>query len=145
MPLKSALRAADVLGTDDTPASLGTGAATSADGRREPARLYGPHQRGLYRRRAGPDPAWRLLVPAPRRPSPASGSWTATAGSWSATTTAATSSYGTGLAGVQQCVAHLYRYLDDAYATDPQSQVWTAGDALRRMLPRRPSPDFRRS
>jgi transposase len=34
---------------------------------------------------------------------------------------------------VQQCVAHLYRYLDDAYAIDPGSQVWTrqAGDALR--------------
>jgi len=34
---------------------------------------------------------------------------------------------------VQQCLAHLYRYLDDAYATGPDSQVWTrqAGDALR--------------
>ena len=43
-------------------------------------------------------------------------------------------SYDAGLAGVQQCVAHLYRYLDDAYATDPVSQAWTrqAGDALRR-------------
>ena len=42
-------------------------------------------------------------------------------------------SYDAGLAGVQQCLAHLYRYLDDAYATDPESQVWTrqAGDALR--------------
>jgi transposase len=34
---------------------------------------------------------------------------------------------------VQQCLAHLYRYLDDAYAIDPESQIWTrqAGDALR--------------
>ena len=42
-------------------------------------------------------------------------------------------SYDAGLAGVQQCLAHLYRYLDDAYAIDPVSQVWTrqAGDALR--------------
>src|SRR5439155_25598397 len=42
-------------------------------------------------------------------------------------------SYDAGLTGVQQCLAHLYRYLDDAYATDPESQVWTrqAGDALR--------------
>jgi hypothetical protein len=42
-------------------------------------------------------------------------------------------SYDAGLAGVQQCLAHLYRYLNDAYATDPVSQVWTrqAGDALR--------------
>jgi hypothetical protein len=36
-------------------------------------------------------------------------------------------------AGVQQCLAHLYRYLDDACATGSVSQVWTrqAGDALR--------------
>jgi transposase len=42
-------------------------------------------------------------------------------------------SYDTRLAGVQQCLAHLYRYLDDAYAIDPPSQVWTrqASDALR--------------
>ena len=42
-------------------------------------------------------------------------------------------SYDTGLAGVQQCLAHLYRYLEDTYAIDPGSQVWTrqAGDALR--------------
>ncbi|MGH3406295.1 MAG: IS66 family transposase [Streptosporangiaceae bacterium] len=42
-------------------------------------------------------------------------------------------SYDAGLAGVQQCLAHLYRYLDDAYATGPVSPAWTrqAGDALR--------------
>jgi transposase len=32
-------------------------------------------------------------------------------------------SYDAGLAGVQQCLAHLYRYLDDAYAIDPESQI----------------------
>ena len=42
-------------------------------------------------------------------------------------------SYDAGLAGVQQCLAYMYRYLDDAYATGPESQAWTrqAGDALR--------------
>ena len=42
-------------------------------------------------------------------------------------------SHDAGLAGVQQCLAHLYRYLDDAYAIDPVSQAWArqAGDALR--------------
>jgi hypothetical protein len=42
-------------------------------------------------------------------------------------------SYDAGPAGVQQCLAHLYRYLDDTCATDPESQVWTrqVGDALR--------------
>jgi hypothetical protein len=39
----------------------------------------------------------------------------------------------TTLAGVQQYPVHLYRYLDDACATDPVSQAWDrqAGDALR--------------
>ena len=34
---------------------------------------------------------------------------------------------------VQQCLAHLYLYLDDAYATGPESQAWTrqADEALR--------------
>ena len=51
-------------------------------------------------------------------------------------------SYDAGLGGVQQCLAHLYRYLDDAYAIDPVSQVWTrqAGDALRAAA-RRTIPD----
>lgn len=61
-------------------------------------------------------------------------------------------SYDAGLAGVQQCLAHPYRYPDDAYATDPVSQAWTrqAGDALReaaakgqgspRGQPRQPQP-----
>lgn len=42
-------------------------------------------------------------------------------------------SYDAGLAGVQQCLAHLYRYPGDAFAIDPVSQAWTrqAGDALR--------------
>ena len=88
--LKDALRAADVLGTDETPAPLTT-AATSAEGLREPARLHGADHARLYRRRAGPDLVRRGRATAPRRRSPGSGSWTATAGSWSATTTAATS------------------------------------------------------
>jgi transposase len=42
-------------------------------------------------------------------------------------------SYDRHLAGVQQCVAHLLRYLDDAHDIDPVAQVWTVqvGDALR--------------
>jgi transposase len=42
-------------------------------------------------------------------------------------------SYDTSLAGVQQCLAHLIRYLDDAYAIDTDAQAWArqAADALR--------------
>ena len=45
-------------------------------------------------------------------------------------------SYDADLAGVQQCVAHLSRYLDDVYALDPTAQVWTrqAADALRETI-----------
>ena len=42
-------------------------------------------------------------------------------------------SYDADLAGVQQCLAHLLRYLDDAYAIDTDSQAWArqVADALR--------------
>ena len=56
------------------------------------------------------------------------------AGSGRATST--TSSVGVGVdqrAGVQQCLAHLLRYLDDAHAIDPDAQAWgrQVADALR--------------
>jgi hypothetical protein len=42
-------------------------------------------------------------------------------------------SYDADLAGVQQCLAHLLRYLGDAYEIDPGSQLWAqqVADALR--------------
>ncbi|MEP7180323.1 MAG: IS66 family transposase [Pseudonocardiales bacterium] len=42
-------------------------------------------------------------------------------------------SYDTDLAGVQQCLAHLLRYLDDAHAIDTDAQDWArqVADALR--------------
>ena len=42
-------------------------------------------------------------------------------------------SYDAQLAGVQQCVSHLLRYLDDAYDIGPASQMWArqVADALR--------------
>ena len=86
--LKDALRAADVLGTDETPAPLTT--ATTTRRLRQPARLHRADHARVHRRRAGPDLVRRAAT-APSWRSRASGSWTATAGSWSATTTAATS------------------------------------------------------
>ena len=129
--LKDALRAADVLGTDETPAPLTT-AATSAEG------CGNPHVYTVRTMLAWTGGGADLI-------------WYGAAGN--RTKLAITGfgildgyrgvlvrddyggylSYDAGLAGVQQCLAHLYRYLDDAYATDPVSQVWTrqAGDALR--------------
>jgi Transposase IS66 family len=82
----------------------------------------------------GPDLIWYGAagdVPRPR--SPGSGSWTATAGSWSATITAATSATTPGSPESSSAWRTCTGTLDDAYATDPQSQAWTpqAGDALR--------------
>jgi hypothetical protein len=51
--LKDALRAAEVVGTDETPAPL-TAAAASAEGCGNP-HVYTAHHERIYRRRAGPD------------------------------------------------------------------------------------------
>src|SRR6266702_6128510 len=129
--LKDALRASDVPGTEETPAPLTT-AATSAEGCGNP-HVYTARTMRAYTG-GGPDLIWygrggrpdqgaghRVRDPGrlPRCPGPRR--------------LRGYLSYDTGLAGVQQCLAHLYRYLDDAYAIDPVSQVWTrqAGDALR--------------
>jgi transposase len=129
--LKDALRAAGVLGTDETPAPLTT-AAASAQGCGNPHVYTVRTLRGWTG--GGPDLIWYG----------AAGNRTKAAISGFGILDGFTGvlvrddyggylSYDARLAGVQQCLAHLYRYLDDAYAVDPVSQVWTrqAGDALR--------------
>ena len=129
--LKDALRMADVLGTDETPAPLTT-AAASAEGCGNPHVYTVRTLRGWAG--GGPDLIWYG----------AAGNRTKAAitgfgildryrGTLVRDDYGGYLSYDASLAGVQQCLAHLYRYLDDAYAIDPQSQVWTrqAGDALR--------------
>ena len=129
--LKDGLKAADVLGTDETPAPLTT-AAASADG------CGNPHVYTVRTMRAytggGPDLIW--YGAAGNRTKAAItgfGILDGYRGVLVRDDYGGYLSYDAGLAGVQQCLAHLYRYLDDAYATDPQSQAWTrqAGDALR--------------
>ena len=129
--LKDALKAADVLGTDETPAPL-TGAATSADG------CGNPHVYTVRTMRAyaggGPDLIWYGAAGNRTKAAIAGfGILDGYRGVLVRDDYGGYLSYDTGLAGVQQCLAHLYRYLDDAYATGPVSQVWTrqAGDALR--------------
>ena len=129
--LKDGLKAADVLGTDETPAPLAT-AATSAD------RCGNPHVYTVRTLRGWTGGGCDLI-------------WYGAAGNRTKEAISGFGiledyhgvlvrddyggylSYDTSLAGVQQCLAHLYRYLDDAYAIDPHTQLWTrqAGDALR--------------
>ena len=129
--LKGALRAAGVPGTDETPAPLTTAAASAED-------CGNPHVYTVRTMLActggGPDLIWygaagnrtKLSITGFGIPGGYRGVLVRDDyGGYL--------SYDAGLAGVQQCLARLYRYLDDAYAIDLVSQVWTrqAGDALR--------------
>lgn len=125
--LKDGLRAADVLGTDETPAPLAT-----AEGCGNP-HVYTVRTMNAYTG-GGPDLIW--YGAAGNRTKAAItgfGILDGFAGVLVRDDYGGYLSYDSALAGVQQCLAHLYRYLDDAYATGPESQVWArqAGDALR--------------
>ena len=129
--LKDALRASDVLGADETPAPLTT-AATSAQG------CGNPHVYTVRTMRAytggGADLIWFGAAGDRTKASITGfGILDGYRGVLVRDDYGGYLSYDAGLAGVQQCLAHLYRYLDDAYEIGPASQVWTrqAGDALR--------------
>ena len=128
--LKDALRAADVLGTDETPAPLAT-AAASADGCGNP-HVYTVRTMNAYTG-GGPDLIWYGAA-GNRTKASITGFeiLDGFAGVLVRDDYGGYLSYDGRLAGVQQCLAHLYRYLDDAYATSPDAQAWTrqAGDAL---------------
>ena len=146
--LKAALREQEVLGTDETPAPL-TNAARTAAAQTDAAQTdaagtstvmdcYNPHAYTVRTMNAytggGPDLVWY--------------------GAAGDRTMASISSFGIlddfrgvlvrddfggyvhyddDLAGVQQCLSHLLRYLDDARAIDPDAQAWArqVADALR--------------
>src|SRR5271169_4888252 len=129
--LKDALRAAGVLGTDETPAPLTTAAASEQD-------CGNPHvytvRTMLAYTGGGADLIWYGAAGNRTKASITGfGILDGFAGVLVRDDYGGYLSYDAGLAGVQQCLAHLYRYLDDTYAIDPVSQVWTrqAGDALR--------------
>ncbi len=129
--LKDALRASDVLGTDETPAPLTT-AATSEQNCGNP-HVYTVRTMQAYTG-GGPDLIWYGAAGDRTKASITGfGILDGYRGVLVRDDYGGYLSYDDALAGVQQCLAHLYRYLDDAYATDPVSQVWTrqAGDALR--------------
>jgi transposase len=129
--LKDALQAADVLGTDETPAPLTTAAASAEN-------CGNPHVYTVRTMRSyaggGPDLIWYGAAGDRTKASITGfGILDGFAGVLVRDDYGGYLSYDAGLAGVQQCLAHLYRYLDDACATGPETQAWTrqAGDALR--------------
>jgi len=141
--LKGALREQDVLGTDETPAPLtATGAAAEKNEDCSNPQVFTVRTMRAYTRGWAGDRVDDLagdLV------------WYGAAGTRTKKAITAFGiledyhgvlvrddfggyvSYDEQLAGVQQCLSHLLRYLDDAYDIDPATQLWArqVADALR--------------
>jgi transposase len=144
--LKAALREQDVLGTDETPAPLtATGAAAEKNEDCSNPQVFTVRTMRAYTRGWAGDPVEDLagdLV------------WYGAAGTRTKKAITAFGildsfcgvlvrddfggyvSYDKTLAGVQQCLSHLLRYLDDAYDIDPATQMWArqVADALRKAI-----------
>ncbi len=135
--LKAALCAADVLGTDETPAPVtasGAAAQTAMTG----VDISNPHVFTVRTMRScttgGADLVWfGAAGTRTKKEITAFGILDAFDGVLVRDDFGGYLSYDAGLAGVQQCVAHLLRHLQDAHDIDPGVQVWTvqAADALR--------------
>lgn len=118
--LKDALRAAAVLGTDETSAPLTT-APTSAEGCGNP-HVYTVRTMNAYTG-GGSDLIWYGAAGDRTKAAITGfGILGGYAGVLVRDDYGGYLSYDKTLTGVQQCLAHLYRYLDDAFATDPVSQ-----------------------
>ena len=106
----------------------------------QPARLHRPHDGRLHpRRRRAEPPIWSGTArpeTGPRPRSARSGSWITYRGVLVRDDYGGYLSYDDDLAGVQQCLAHALRYLDDAYAIDPRPQGWArqVADTLRETI-----------
>jgi len=129
--LKTALRAQEVVGTDETPAPL-----TDAAGR-EPG-CPNPHVYTVRTMRAytrgGADLVWYGAAGDRTKSSiSAFGILDDFRGVLVRDDFGGYLGYDPVLAGVQQCLAHVLRYLDDAHTIDPDAQAWArqVADALR--------------
>jgi len=132
--LKQALLQAPVLGTDETPAPL-TEAAIAQDDCRNP-HVYTVRTMCAYTG-GGPDLVWYGAAGDRTKTSiSAFGILDAFRGILVRDDFGGYVSYDTDLAGVQQCLSHLLRYLDDAYAIDPIAQAWArqVADVLRKVI-----------
>jgi hypothetical protein len=129
--LKAALREQEVLGTDETPAPL-TGAAGNEPDCHNP-HVYTVRTMGAYTG-GGADLVWYGAAGNRTKASiTAFGILDDFRGVLVRDDFGGYASYDTDLAGVQQCLAHLLRYLDDAHAIDTDAQAWArqVADALR--------------
>jgi transposase len=129
--LKAALRGQEVLGTDETPAPLTTAAGSQPD-------CPNPHVYTVRTMRAytggGADLVWYGAAGDRTKISiSAFGILDEFRGVLVRDDYGGYTSYDDDLAGVQQCLAHMIRYLDDAHAIDPDAQAWArqVADALR--------------
>ena len=129
--LKAALREQEVLGTDETPAPL-TGAAGNEPDCHNP-HVYTVRTMGAYTG-GGADLVWYGAAGNRTKASISGfGILDDFRGVLVRDDFGGYAGYDTDLAGVQQCLAHLLRYLDDAHAIDTDAQAWArqVADALR--------------
>jgi hypothetical protein len=136
--LKDALRSADVVGTDETPAPL-TEAATRGPGCHNP-HVYTVRTMHAYTG-VGEGPSRDLVwygAAADRTKASISGFGILDTyrGVLVRDDYGGYLSYDDDLAGVQQCLAHALRYLDDVHAIDPAAQGWACqvAEALREAI-----------
>jgi transposase len=131
--LKNALSGADVLGTDESPAPITrTGKNLTQAGTEDIAGedCHNPHVFTCRTMRAytggGPDLVWYGAAGTRTKPAiTAFGILEPFAGVLVRDDYGGYLSYDGQLTGVQQCLSHMIRYLDDAYGIDPAAQVWT--------------------
>ena len=143
--LKAALREQDVLGTDETPAPLtATGAAAETGEDCTNPQVFTVRTMRDYTRGWAGDPQdlagdlvwYGAAGTRTKKAITAFGILDTFCGVLVRDDFGGYVSYDAQLAGVQQCVSHLLRYLDDAYDIDPGSQLWArqVADALRRAI-----------
>ncbi len=140
--LKTALGEQDVLDTDETPAPLTTAAtaaaATAAAVTGSESDCHNPHVYTVRTMRAyaggGADLVWYGAAGDRTKTSISGfGILDEFRGVLVRDDYGGYTSYDEDLAGVQQCLSHVLRYLDDAHAIDPDAQAWArqVADALR--------------
>jgi transposase len=131
--LKTALRAQDVVGTDETPAPLTAAAAAGSEQGCHNPHVYTVRTMSAYTG-GGADLVWYGAAGDRTKASISGfGILEDFHGVLVRDDFGGYVSYDASLVGVQQCLAHLLRYLDDAHAIDTDAQAWArqVADALR--------------
>lgn len=138
--LKAALCEADVLGTDETPAPV-TASGAAAETARTGADISNPHVFTVRTMRectgGGGDLVWfGAAGTRTKKEITAFGILDNFTGTLVRDDFGGYLSYDDVLAGVQQCLSHILRYLQDTIDIDPREQVWAgqAAEALRKAI-----------